>query len=69
MKPSHASKKDKTKQSADRANTHANLGTIGHVHAGKTTLASAFVKALGKRVLDNMHDTPREQREKEREES
>jgi len=63
MKPSNSSKKDKTQQPFDRAKTHANIGTIGHVHDGKTTLTSAIAEILGKRMLDNTHDTPREEKQ------
>ena len=31
----------------DRTKTHINIGTIGHVAHGKTTLTSAITRALG----------------------
>ena len=37
------------KQKFDRSKTHANIGTIGHVDHGKTTLTAAITHALHKR--------------------
>ncbi|MBD3285091.1 elongation factor Tu, partial [candidate division WOR-3 bacterium] len=31
----------------DRSKTHLNIGTIGHVDHGKTTLTAAITKVLG----------------------
>ncbi len=39
------------KQRFDRSKTHINVGTIGHVDHGKTTLTSAITQVLGKRGL------------------
>jgi elongation factor Tu len=37
------------KEKFDRSKTHANIGTIGHVDHGKTTLTSAITSVLAKR--------------------
>ena len=39
------------KQRFDRSKPHINVGTIGHVDHGKTTLTSAITQVLGKRGL------------------
>ena len=39
------------KQRFDRSKPHINVGTIGHVDHGKTTLTSAMTQVLGKRGL------------------
>ena len=37
----------------DRTKTHCNIGTIGHVDHGKTTLTAAITKVLAERVAGN----------------
>ena len=37
----------------DRSKTHCNIGTIGHVDHGKTTLTAAITKVLAARVEGN----------------
>ena len=44
------------KQQFNRSKPHVNVGTIGHVDHGKTTLTSAITKVLGDRGLANYKD-------------
>ena len=44
------------KQQFDRSKPHVNVGTIGHVDHGKTTLTSAITKVLSERGLANYLD-------------
>ena len=51
----------------DRSKTHCNIGTIGHVDHGKTTLTAAITKVLAERVegntatdFDNIDKAPEE---------
>ena len=37
----------------ERTKPHLNVGTIGHVDHGKTTLTAAITKVLAKRVPDD----------------
>ena len=37
----------------DRTKPHCNIGTIGHVDHGKTTLTAAITKVLSERVAGN----------------
>ena len=37
----------------ERNKPHANIGTIGHVDHGKTTLTAAITKTLSERVAGN----------------
>ena len=37
----------------ERTKTHCNIGTIGHVDHGKTTLTAAITKVLAERVAGN----------------
>ena len=39
----------------DRQKTHCNIGTIGHVDHGKTTLTAAITKVLAKRMPSNVN--------------
>ncbi|NLB34348.1 MAG: elongation factor Tu, partial [Elusimicrobia bacterium] len=39
------------KEKFERTKTHVNVGTIGHVDHGKTTLTAALLKYLGSRGL------------------
>lgn len=39
------------KQHYDRSKPHVNIGTIGHVDHGKTTLTAAITTVLGKKDL------------------
>ncbi len=41
------------KEHFDRTKTHCNIGTIGHVDHGKTTLTAAITKVLAERVPGN----------------
>ncbi len=41
------------KQKFDRSKPHCNIGTIGHVDHGKTTLTAAITKTLAERVAGN----------------
>ena len=41
------------KQSLKRTKPHCNIGTIGHVDHGKTTLTAAITKVLAARVAGN----------------
>ncbi|MEG0381505.1 MAG: GTP-binding protein, partial [Kurthia sp.] len=38
------------KEKFDRSKTHANIGTIGHVDHGKTTLTAAIATVLAKKM-------------------
>ena len=42
------------KQKFDRTKTHVNIGTIGHVDHGKTTLTAAITKVLAKKGLSKV---------------
>lgn len=44
------------KQHFDRSKPHVNIGTIGHVDHGKTTLTAAITTVLGKKGLANPQD-------------
>ncbi len=54
------------KQRFDRSKPHVNVGTIGHVDHGKTTLTSAITQVLGKhgladpRTLESIDNAPEE---------
>ena len=37
------------KEKFDRSKPHVNVGTIGHIDHGKTTLTAAITKVLGKK--------------------
>ena len=37
----------------ERSKPHCNIGTIGHVDHGKTTLTAAITKTLAERVAGN----------------
>ena len=39
------------KQKFERNKPHVNIGTIGHVDHGKTTLTAAITKVLGLRAM------------------
>ena len=41
------------KEHFDRTKPHCNIGTIGHVDHGKTTLTAAITKVLAERVAGN----------------
>lgn len=41
------------KEHFDRSKPHCNIGTIGHVDHGKTTLTAAITKVLSERVPGN----------------
>ena len=46
------------KEKFDRSKTHVNIGTIGHVDHGKTTLTAAITKRLASKVkLSTLHTT------------
>ncbi len=44
------------KEKFDRSKPHVNIGTIGHVDHGKTTLTAAITKVLASRGLASMRD-------------
>ena len=44
------------KQQFDRSKPHVNVGTIGHVDHGKTTLTAAITKVLAERGMANYRD-------------
>ncbi|EOZ5989368.1 elongation factor Tu [Enterococcus hirae] len=44
------------KEHYDRSKPHVNIGTIGHVDHGKTTLTAAIIAVLGKKGLANPQD-------------
>ena len=41
------------KEHFERTKPHCNIGTIGHVDHGKTTLTAAITKVLSERVSGN----------------
>ncbi len=41
------------KEKFERSKPHCNIGTIGHVDHGKTTLTAAITKTLSARVAGN----------------
>ena len=42
------------KETFQRTKPHVNVGTIGHVDHGKTTLTAAITQVLSKRVTGNV---------------
>jgi elongation factor Tu len=44
------------KQKFDRSKPHVNIGTIGHVDHGKTTLTAAITKYLSKKGMAEFLD-------------
>src|ERR1035438_10252786 len=55
------------KEKFDRSKPHINIGTIGHIDHGKTTLTAAITKVLGKhnpknkfRSFDSIDNAPEE---------
>src|ERR1700745_2724185 len=55
------------KEKFDRTKPHVNIGTIGHIDHGKTTLTAAITKGLGKhnpkvkfRICDSIDNAPEE---------
>src|SRR5438128_11404818 len=55
------------KEKFDRSKPHVNIGTIGHVDHGKTTLTAAITRVLGKnnpkiafRSFDSIDNAPEE---------
>src|SRR2546423_15394121 len=57
-----------SKEKFDRSKPHVNIGTIGHVDHGKTTLTAAITKVLAKhnpkiqvRAFDSIDNPPEEQ--------
>ena len=44
------------KETFDRSKPHVNIGTIGHVDHGKTTLTAAITKVLADKGLSEMRD-------------
>ena len=60
------------KQKFERTKPHINIGTIGHVDHGKTTLTAAITKTLHQRYglgQDVAFDQTTRRRKKKREES
>ena len=45
------------KEKFDRSKTHANIGTIGHVDHGKTTLTAAIATVLSKKMGGKLNHT------------
>jgi elongation factor Tu len=45
------------KEKFDRSKPHVNIGTIGHVDHGKTTLTAAITTVLAKKVKQKLVDT------------
>lgn len=45
------------KEKFDRSKTHANIGTIGHVDHGKTTLTAAIATVLSKKWVEKLNLT------------
>jgi elongation factor Tu len=43
------------KEKFDRSKPHVNIGTIGHVDHGKTTLTAAITTVLAKKVYLKLH--------------
>ena len=57
------------KEKFDRSKPHVNIGTIGHIDHGKTTLTAAITKVLAKhnpkvkfRSFDSIDNAPEEKR-------
>lgn len=46
------------KQKYERTKPHVNIGTIGHVDHGKTTLTAAITKVLQNAAAQNSWTTP-----------
>ena len=44
------------KEKFDRTKPHVNIGTIGHIDHGKTTLTAAITKVLHKKGLSELRD-------------
>ncbi len=44
------------KESFDRSKPHVNIGTVGHVDHGKTTLTAAITKVLADKGLAEKRD-------------
>ena len=44
------------KETFDRSKPHLNIGTIGHVDHGKTTLTAAITKVLAEKGLSEVKD-------------
>ncbi|MEG2318461.1 MAG: GTP-binding protein, partial [Rikenellaceae bacterium] len=44
------------KEKFDRSKPHVNIGTIGHVDHGKTTLTAAITTVLAKACLSELRD-------------
>jgi elongation factor Tu len=50
------------KEKFDRSKPHCNIGTIGHVDHGKTTLTAAITKYFGDFQQMELHASPTHQR-------
>jgi elongation factor Tu len=48
------------KEKFDRSKPHVNVGTIGHIDHGKTTLTAAITKVLSKHSFDSIDNAPEE---------
>ena len=44
------------KEKFDRSKPHMNVGTIGHIDHGKTTLTAAITKVLSTAAKEGTHD-------------
>lgn len=45
------------KEKFDRSKTHANIGTMGHISHGKTTLTSAIAQILAEKMGGERKET------------
>ena len=48
-----------SKEKFERTKPHVNVGTIGHVDHGKTTLTAALTKVLAEAMVVNLRPTTR----------
>ena len=53
-----------SKEKFERTKPHANIGTIGHVDHGKTTLTAAITKLFGEFKAYDQIDAAPEERER-----
>ena len=65
--PCEENRHNMAKEKFDRSKPHVNIGTIGHIDHGKTTLTAAITRVLGKnnpkvkfRSFDSIDNAPEE---------
>ena len=59
--PAHGEASIMAKEKFDRSKPHCNIGTIGHVDHGKTTLTAAITKFFGEfKAYDQIDGAPEE---------